>query len=341
MATLLPELKEHLGITGDERDAEILGNVREAQADIELLTGHRLDSGPVRFRVDHGDLPFLATLDMRTATLQANAEAWPIPDPVDPGFANVLQLARAQTAPSKAVPIAEALSAAAAGVAELQRQGWLRQQPIFWFLGRAKTMPAVELGQMLMDPGRLVHVPVAWSTVEGWWFQVSRRILLVPRDPPEEPGLVEILAPVGELTLIATEPILIVARITSHPADWAFVARVWVHHGIRHHPRVWKATSQAVHGHGVPIVCLDDHSTPEEVVAEMLLAAYWHGCLEGDDAAIPPALASAFPSDVARVRAGTGQPNNEAAAALLFERLLRPGFDPTRGAGSKPDPDGP
>jgi hypothetical protein len=87
-------------------------------------------------------------------------------------------------------------------------------------------MTAVELGQMLMDPGRLVHVPVAYGVAEGWWFQVSRRILLVPRDPPEEPGLVEILAPVGELTLIVTEPILIVARITSHPADWAFVARV-------------------------------------------------------------------------------------------------------------------
>jgi hypothetical protein len=90
-----------------------------------------------------------------------------------------------------------------------------------------------------------------------------------------------------------------------------------------------------VHAHGVPILCLDEQSTPEEVIAQMLLVAYWHGYLEGEQTAlIPVSLASAFPRDVARVRRGTGLAETEAAAALLFERLLRPGFDPTRGAGS-------
>jgi hypothetical protein len=67
----------------------------------------------------------------------------------------------------------------------------------------------------------------------------------------------------------------------------------------------------------------------------MLLVAYWHGYLEGEETAlIPASLASAFPRDVARVRSGTGASDTQEAAALLFERLLRPGFDPTRGAGS-------
>jgi hypothetical protein len=84
----------------------------------------------------------------------------------------------------------------------------------------------------------------------------------------------------------------------------------------------------------VPILCLDERSTPEEVVAQILLAAFWHGYLDPEDAAIPPALLRAFPRDVERVRRGTDSPDSQAAAGLLFERLLRPGFDPTRGAGS-------
>jgi hypothetical protein len=332
---LLSELKTDLGITGDERDAELRGNLLRAQADIELLTGHRIDSEPVRARVDHGNLPFLAALDMQTATLQANAEVWPIPDPVHPEFSNVLQLGRLRDLPGKALPKAEALSAAAAVVAELHRTGWLRQAAVSWFLDKSKAMPPAELGRMLLDEQHQHHVPVACGTVDGWGFQVSRRIVLVPPNTPNEPGLVEILVPVGQLTLVATEPIVVVARVTSHPADWALAARIWVHHGIPHHPRTWRATSGVIHGNGIPIITLDEGSTPEEVVAQMLLVAYWHGYLDGDEASlIPVSLASAFQGDVARVKRGIGSSDMETAASSLFERLLRPGFDPTRGAGS-------
>jgi hypothetical protein len=170
--------------------------------------------------------------------------------------------------------------------------------------------------------------------VEGWWFQVSRRIRFWTSDTPDEPTLLEPLAPAGDrIVLVAQEPMLIVARVTEHPSDWAFAARVWVVEGTRS-PRPWQITSQAVHAYGVPILCLDEHSTPDEVVAQILLAAYWHGYLDGDEPAVPPALVRAFPSQVERVRSGTGAPGDVEAATLLFERLLRPGFDPTRGAES-------
>ena len=187
-----------------------------------------------------------------------------------------------------------------------------------------------------MDQARFVYVPVATAEFEGWWVELSRRIYFVTKDTPDEPGLVEMLVPPGKgLALVAGEPILVVARTTEHPSGWAFVARVWAAEGAVLPPRLWRAESQAVHAHGVPILCLDGQSTPEEVVAQILLVAYWYGYLEGEETAlIPPSLASAFPRAVARVRRGTGASGIEAAAALLFERLCRPGFDPTRGAAS-------
>ena len=54
---LLPEVKQHLGIQGDERDAEILGNIRRAQSEIELLAGRQfsLRSGELNCsRENHG-----------------------------------------------------------------------------------------------------------------------------------------------------------------------------------------------------------------------------------------------------------------------------------------------
>ena len=330
----LPELKQQLGISGDEHDAELLPYVRQAQSEIEVLAGHRFESRPFALHIDHGGLPFVATLDMQTATMRANSECWPIADPIHPEFANILQIGRAQNLASQAIGKAEALCAGAAVLAAVHRDGWLSLAPRAWFVEQRKARPALEFGRELMDQGRHVQVPVATFGVGGWWVQLSRRIYFITKDTPDEPSLVELLMPPGDgLALVAGEPILIVARMTEHPSDWAFVARVWLGE-FQLHPRAWQLTSQAVHANGVPILCLDEQSTPEEVVAQILLAAYWHGYLEANDAAIPPALARAFPQQVARVRRGTGAPDDQEAATLLFERLLRPGFDPTRGAGS-------
>ena len=79
---LLPEVKQHLGIQGDERDAEILGNIRRSQSEIELLAGRQfsLRSGELRF--DFGGLPFGPIPDLQIATMRASSETcWPIADP--------------------------------------------------------------------------------------------------------------------------------------------------------------------------------------------------------------------------------------------------------------------
>jgi len=333
---VIPELKERLGISGEEQDAELLRYARQAQSEIELLTGHRFDGEPIKLNIDHGELPFVATLDMQTASFGANSDCWPIADPIHPEFSNVLQIARFPDVPPRASSKADALSAAAAVLAAVHGNGWLSFAPRAWFAHQAKAEPPLEFGHRLMDPGRHTHVPVVAGGVDGWWVQVSRRGFIVTKNTPDEPGLVEGLAPPGDgLAVVAGEPILTVARITEHPSDWAFVARVWVTEGAARPPRPWRAEARAVHAHGVPILSLDGQTTTEEVIAQMLLVAYWHGYLEGDETAfIPRSLAAAFPRNVASVKRGTGASDIEAAAALLFERLLRPGFDPTRGAES-------
>ena len=332
----LPELKRQVGVSGDEQDAEILALARWAQSDTELLTGHRMESRSFALKIDYGGLPFVPTFDAQTATLQGRSECWPIADPVHPEFSNVLQVARNQNPARQAAGKAEALRTAAAGLAALHRQGAIRLAPLLWFVEQGKNVPASQLMGALRDPANHVLVPVASGPFEGWWVQLSRRIQLVTKDTPDEPSLVEFLVPPrGGTALVAYEPVLILVRMTEHPSDWAFVARVWATEGGARPPRAWRTESQAVHAHGLPILCLDDQSTREEVVAQMLLVAYWHGYIGGDEAAlIAPSLASAFPREVTRVKGGTGVSGTEEAAALLFERLLRPGFDPTRGAGS-------
>jgi hypothetical protein len=335
--SLLPEVKERLGISGDEHDDELLSYTLRAQALIEQLGGHRLDGGETfQVYIEPGGLPFVPTLDSQSETLRTDVEAWPIPDPIHPEFANVLQISRPRNRPDSAVPKAQALIAAATVLADAHCRGRLWLAPRLWFMQQAKTVPGLELGRGLMDPARRHYVPIMSAEAPGWWVQISRRVFFITKDTPDELGLVEQLAPAGDgLALVAGEPIMIVARITEHPADWVFVARVWVGDPALRNPTAWRTTSGAVHGHGLPIITLDERSTPEEIVAQTLLAAYWHGYLGPDETAlIPPALESAFPADVTHVARGTGTQVRPDAASLLFERLLRPGFDPTRGAGS-------
>jgi hypothetical protein len=333
---LASEVKEKLGISGDENDAEILGYARQVQAQIELLTGHRLEGEQMRLNIEPNGLPFVPTLDAQAATLQVSPETWPIADPVHPEFANVLQVRRVQDVLPRAVPKAEALAAAAALLAHAHISGQLALAPRVWFAQASKAGPVAEFGRRLMDAGRHTHVPVVAGWFEGWWLQVSRRIQIMTNDTPDDPGLVEMLAPPGNgLAVIAGEPILIAARMTEHPSDWVFAARVWIADPEVRRPQNWRSMARAVHGHGVPIVSLDDHSTLEEITAQVLLLAYWHGYIDRNEATlIPASLTAAFPRQVARVMHGTEVSSREEAAVLLFERLLSPGFDPTRGAGS-------
>jgi len=72
----------------------------------------------------------------------------------------------------------------------------------------------------------------------------------------------------------------------------------------------------------------------EEVQCQILLLAHWHKYVGAGEPEIADAIAAAYPQAVARIARATRAPDTRAAAALLFEGLLQPGFDPARGAES-------
>ena len=185
----------------------------------------------------------------------------------------------------------------------------------------------------LLDPSYRVHVPVAMGGGDGWWIQITRRLLWVT-PAADEQRLVEPLFPDAEeelRTLAAVEPLLIAGRVTSHPADWAMAVRIWPSAG-RPAGRPWWHLASAIHEHGIPILCLDLESTVEEIQCQLLMLAHWHKYVGAREPEIADAIAVAYPQAVARIVSATRAPDTRAAAAMLFEGLLRPGFDPARGA---------
>ena len=185
----------------------------------------------------------------------------------------------------------------------------------------------------LLDPSYRVHVPVATGGCDGWWFQITRRVLWMT-PAADEQRLVEPLFPDADEALrrlVAVEPLLIVGRVMSHPADWAMAVRIWPSAG-RPAGRPWRRLAGAIHEHGIPVLCLDPESTAEEIQCQILLLAHWHKYIGAGEPEIADAIARAYPQAVERIARATRAPDTRAAAVLLYEGLLRPGFDPARGA---------
>jgi hypothetical protein len=107
--------------------------------------------------------------------------------------------------------------------------------------------------------------------------------------------------------------------------------RIWPSAG-RPAGRPWWHLASAIHEHGIPIRCLDLESTVEEIQCQLLMLAHWHKYLGALEPEIADAIAVAYPQAVARIVSATRAPDTRSAAAMLFEGLLRPGFDPARGA---------
>jgi hypothetical protein len=107
--------------------------------------------------------------------------------------------------------------------------------------------------------------------------------------------------------------------------------RIWPSAG-RPVGRPWRHLASAIHEHGIPILCVDPESTAEEVQCQILLLAHWHKHVGPGEPEIADVIAAAYPQAVARVARATRTPDTRAAAAMLFEGLLQPGFDPARGA---------
>jgi len=116
-----------------------------------------------------------------------------------------------------------------------------------------------------------IHVAIAAAYADGWWMQIPRRWVLVTKRTPDDQRLVEPL--IENLPVVAVEPVLIVARTTTHPVERAFVARIWPR-GSGGVPTPWRIVARAVHRYGIPIVTVDDASTPEEMSCQLMLLAY-------------------------------------------------------------------
>lgn len=185
----------------------------------------------------------------------------------------------------------------------------------------------------LLDPTYRIHVPAATGARDGWWFRITRRLMFIT-PAADEQRLVEPLFPDADpplRTLAAVEPLLIVGRVTSHPADWAMAVRIWPSAG-RPADRPWRHLASAIHDHGIPVLSLDPESSVEEIQCQILLLAHWHKYIDADEPEIADTIAAAYPQAVKWIARATGAPGTRAAAALLFEGLLRPGFDPAGGA---------
>ncbi|WP_327431727.1 hypothetical protein [Streptomyces sp. NBC_01236] len=223
-------------------------------------------------------------------------------------------------------------------VAEASQAGRLSADYVLHWLGAfVDHEQRIELFRRVMDPAVRFHIPILALSINGWWIQIARRLIWVTSETEEEGRLFEML--LNETTsggnappLAATEPILIAARLTQSPADWAFTARLWTERVQRPIDRPWRRYAAAIHGNGIPTITLDPVSTPQEIACQVVLKGYWHGYIKGNEPVLANAVATAYPRQVARIRRETRAPDTASAAATLLEQLIHPGFDPAQGA---------
>jgi hypothetical protein len=318
-----------------DRDV-MLAALRATGDRIETLTGQTF--GPPRrntVSVTTFGLPFAELPGLLIGSQTGDAPMWPIPNPVDRDRATVVQVAEIAPPAERAIPVAAALQAAGHVVHGAARSGFLSRDLMLSFLGAFAGEDRTAFLRDLMDPSRHVHVPVITAAGGGWWFQITRRLTWITQ-ATEEQRLVEPLFPDADdalRTLAAVEPLLIASRVTSHPANWAMAVRIWPSLERPVDMSVpWSRVAGAIRNYGIPVLALDPDSTSEEIQCQLLLLAYWHKFIGGDEPEIADAIAAAYPAAVERIARATGAPGRRAAAALLLEGLLRPGFDPGMGA---------
>lgn len=332
---LLPEVQKRVGVAADRNQLKAM--LEEVGGELELLAGQRFGAAEVRsVSIDSGGLPFVFAPGFRTQGHRSDHAIWPVEDPSNPGMASVIQILEPRRLSSQAIAVGSALQFAGNLVVAANKAGYLSADYLRLWLGKSfDNTSRVEFFKSLLDQANLVFVPLAGYEVGGWWFQITRRITWIAGPRNDIQQLVEpLLDPAAiKVGLVGVEPVLIVARLTSHPVDRAFAFRIWP--GItRKADRPWRLAAQAVHNHGVPILTLDERSSAPEAGCQLLLLAQWHGLLDKDESGLAEAFAAAYPESVNRVRAAMQMPDSMSAAAILLESLLRPGFDPARGADS-------
>ncbi|MFD6444854.1 hypothetical protein ACFWEJ_07125 [Promicromonospora sp. NPDC060204] len=310
-----------------------------AAAEVEVLSGRTFR--PMRrtsSSLEPNGLPFVDVPDVQVGSLEGAMGVWEVPDPTDPAMATVLQVARLEGVVSNAASTADGLWSAGQLVAHAVQAGTLTRDYVVEWLGTVlDDDQRKDLFRRVMDPAIRFYVPILGQSVEGWWIQIARRLIWVTDETEDEGRLIEMLldrsANSGEhVRLAATEPIMIVARMTEQPVEWAFTARIWPEGVRRPIDRTWSKLARAIHGHGIPTITCDSVSTDHEIACQVLLKGYWHGYITGDEPALASALVLTYPKQVHHIQRETGAPSGAAAAAMLLEQLVMPGFDPAQGA---------
>lgn len=333
---LVEEIAARVDPAADREELRVIA--REAARQIEMMAGRDFSNrGQASVTIYSGSMPLVDVPDVQAPTINADHDVWPIEDLHTPGMSSILQVGRLDPPAATSAPRSAAFYAAGHFVAKLWAEGRLSRDYLIAWLGNAfDSEHRPEFLRLALPETNLVQIPVAAALAPGWWFQVTRRLRWITKSTPDDPRLIEpiFIPEKGAVAgLVAGEPTLIMAEMTSQPVKFAVKIRIWPTTNFGW-GRPWAPVSRAIHQHGMPTLLLDENSTPEEIACQLLLLTYWHGYLSSDDGGLADAVAAAYPKAVGRIRVATNQPDNEAAAALLLERLLHPGFDPARGAES-------
>jgi len=330
---LVDEVAARLGPDTDRE--RLLAILRTVGAEMEMLAGQSFgEARRSSVSIATFGLPFVELPGLLIGSEESTDKIWAIPNPVDRQRATVVQVREVRPPNSHAMPIVGALRFAGGLVHRVAQSELLsRDYLLRWLQHSFQHKDRVEFMRGLVDASNHVHVPIAGGGYDGWWFQITRRLLWVTK-ATEEQRLVEPLISDDDdalKALVAVEPLLIAARVTNHPADWVMAVRIWpsVERAAR---RPWRILASAIHAHGIPILTLDPDSTSEEIQCQLLLHAYWHRYIDGDEPEMADVVASAYPRAVERIARATGSPDRRSAAAVLLEGLLHPGFDPAVGA---------
>lgn len=333
---LVDDLARQVG--GNPDPEELRRVLRKSAEEIETLSGRTFD--PVRRSTtvfETNGLPFIDVPNMHMGSMETADTVWQVPDPVRPEFAAALQVHALVYPSPTARSVADGLGFAGQLVARAARQGALTRDYVIEWLGTfVGYEERKDLFRRVMNSNTRFNVPVIGEAVGGWWIQVTRRLVWITHETQNDGTLVEPLfdrsADDNWIPLAAAEPTLIVAPMTKQPADWAFTARIWPEGAQPPKNRPWRRLASAIHGFGIPTITIDDNSTPYELACQVVLKAYWHRYLRGDEPALRNVVALAYPKQVELIHRKTDAPDLGSAAAMLLEQLIQPGFDPAQGA---------
>jgi hypothetical protein len=165
---------------GGDPDREVLKRLLfETGREIDILAGRSFNSIERRaISIETAGFPFADIPDLQRGSLEGADDIYEIPDPVNGEMATVLQLVPLLDPLPKAASVGEALWTAGQLVAEAARTGRLSRDYVIRWLGQSTDHETRQkLLRRVMDPDFRFNVPVLATSIGGWWFQITRRLV--------------------------------------------------------------------------------------------------------------------------------------------------------------------